>query len=210
MRQAGYCYPCHCSRARLAASFADPAAEPVYPGTCRNDPSAGDGPHALRYRIAADAAPVQFDDALQGRVRQDCRLEAGDFVIRRRDGHFAYHLAVVVDDALQGVSEVVRGADLLSSTPRQILLQRSLGYATPTYAHLPLLTEPDGRKLAKSRRSVPLDPARAPSQLWDVLNWLQQQPPAALARANVAEIWSWALANWRPDRIAGCREVRLT
>jgi glutamyl-Q tRNA(Asp) synthetase len=163
----------------------------------------------MRYRIAANEALVRFDDMLQGPVIQDCRHEAGDFVIRRRDGHVAYHLAVVVDDALQGISEVVRGSDLLSSTPRQILLQRSLGYRTPAYAHLPLLTERAGRKLAKSRRSVPLDPARAAGQLWDVLCWLQQQPPDELARASVAEIWGWAIANWRPAKIAGQREVRL-
>jgi glutamyl-Q tRNA(Asp) synthetase len=163
----------------------------------------------LRYRIAEAELPVRFEDLLQGSVSEDCQREAGDFVIRRRDGYFAYHLAVVVDDALQGISEVVRGADLLSSTPRQILLQRSLGYRTPAYAHLPLLTERDGRKLAKSRRSVPLDPAQAVRQLWSVLDWLRQDPPAPLAYGGVADIWDWAIANWRPARIAGQSEVRL-
>ena len=142
-------------------------------------------------------------------IRQDCRREAGDFVVRRRDGQFAYHLAVVVDDELQGVTEVVRGADLLSSTPRQILLQRSLDFRTPVYAHLPLLLEPDGRKLAKSRRSVPLAPGRAASQLWDVLYWMRQEPPEALKRAGTAEIWRWALESWRPARIAGLGDVRV-
>jgi glutamyl-Q tRNA(Asp) synthetase len=209
LRDAGRCYPCRCSRALLAASRAEAGAEPVYPGVCRDDPAAGDGAHALRYRIADAEPPVRFDDLLQGCVSQDCRREAGDFVIRRRDGFAAYHLAVVVDDALQGISEVVRGSDLLSCTPRQILLQRSLGYRTPAYAHLPLLTEPDGRKLAKSRRSVPLDPARASGQLWNVLSWLRQEPPAPLADAGVAEIWDWAIANWRPAQITGQRELRL-
>ena len=148
-------------------------------------------------------------DELQGPVRQDCLREAGDFVIRRRDGQFAYHLAVVVDDELQGVTEVVRGCDLLTSTPRQILLQRTLGFRTPRYAHLPLLLEPDGHKLAKSRRAVPLVPQDAAAQLWQVLNWLEQAPPAALARATVAEVWAWAFAHWRPERLAGCRERRL-
>lgn len=206
---AGLCYPCRCSRALLAASLAEAGAEPVYPGTCRDDPSAGAGEHALRYRIAEAEPPVTFEDLLQGSVIEDCRRDAGDFVIRRRDGYFAYHLAVVVDDALQGISEVVRGADLLSSTPCQILLHRSLGYRTPAYAHLPLLTEPDGRKLAKSRRSVPLDPAKAADQLWNVLNWLGQDPPAPLAHARVAEIWDWAIAHWQPAKIVGQREVRL-
>ncbi|HEY7740524.1 MAG TPA: tRNA glutamyl-Q(34) synthetase GluQRS [Steroidobacteraceae bacterium] len=205
----GRCYPCRCSRSKIAALALEPGSEPVYPGTCRHDPDAGSGPHALRFRIDAGEPPIEFDDAWQGRVRQDCAREAGDFVIRRRDGFAAYHLAVVVDDALQGVTEVVRGSDLLSSTPRQILLQRALGLPPPRYGHLPLLTEPGGQKLAKSRRAVPLDAGLASRQLWDVLGWLEQEPPAALAGAPVAEIWGWALANWRPARLVGRRERRL-
>ena len=193
-----------------AHQIADPASEPVYPGTCRNDPSAGDGPHALRFAIDAAQAPVEFVDEFQGACRQDCRREAGDFVVRRRDGPVAYHLAVVVDDERQGVTEVVRGADLLSSTPRQILLQRALGLRTPRYGHLPVLTEPDGQKLAKSRRAVPLAAQAAPGQLWQVLEWLEQAPPPELARAPVREIWAWAIPNWRPGKIAGRRERRLT
>ena len=207
---AGRCYPCRCSRSMLAALALEPGVEPVYPGTCRDDPAAGTGPHALRFRIEPDQAEVMFVDELQGPVRQDCIRAAGDFIIRRRDGHFAYHLAVVVDDERQGVTEVVRGCDLLSGTPRQILLQRALGFRTPRYAHLPLLTEPDGHKLAKSRRAVPLAPEHAAAQLWQVLAWLEQAPPAALARASIAEIWAWALPNWHPERLAGRRERRLT
>ena len=209
LRRAGRCYPCRCSRSMLAALALEPGVEPVYPGTCRHDAAAGSGPHALRFAIEPDQPAVEFEDQLQGPVRQDCRRDAGDFVIRRRDGYFAYHLAVVVDDELQGVTEVVRGCDLLTSTPRQILLQRALGFRTPRYAHLPLLTEPDGRKLAKSRRAVPLAPQDAAAQLWQVLNWLGQTPPATLAQASVAEVWAWALAHWRPERLAGCRERRL-
>jgi glutamyl-Q tRNA(Asp) synthetase len=205
----GRCYPCRCSRSSLAALAVEPGSEPVYPGTCRNDPAAGSTPHALRFHIDPGQAPLEFDDAWQGHVRQDCAREAGDFVIRRRDGVAAYHLAVVVDDALQGVTEVVRGADLLSSTPRQVLLQRALGLPVPRYGHLPLLTEPGGQKLAKSRRAVPIDAAAAPRQLWEVLGWLEQEPPVALAGAPVAEIWGWALAHWRPARLAGHRERRL-
>jgi len=181
----------------------------VYPGTCRNDASAAHGPHAIRYAISIDEQPVQFDDAFQGRFSQDCRREAGDFVVRRRDGAFAYHLAVVVDDARLGVTEVVRGADLLSSTPRQVLLQRSLGLPTPRYGHLPVLTEHDGRKLAKSRRSLPLAAREAPRQLWQVLDWLEQAPPRELARASVHELWQWAIPNWKPERLAGRRERQL-
>lgn len=209
LQRDGRCYPCRCSRSRIAALAPEPGGEPVYPGTCRGDPEAGDGPHALRFQIGGRELPVTFEDVWQGAVTQDCAREAGDFVIRRRDGLAAYHLAVVVDDALQGVTEVVRGADLLSSTPRQMLLQRALALPTPRYGHLPLLTEPDGRKLAKSRRAVPLNPELASRQLRDVLVWLEQDPPAALAGAPVAEVWDWAFANWRPARLAGSRERRL-
>lgn len=210
LQAAGYSYPCRCSRSDIAAAqAADPALEPVYPGTCRDQPPTDGGPHANRFRIDPEQPDISFEDLFQGPVRQDCRREAGDFVIQRRDRFFAYHLAVVVDDERQGVTEVVRGADLLSSTPRQILLQRALGYRTPRYGHLPLLTEPDGRKLAKARRAVPLEPRAAPRQLWQVLNWLEQGPPAGLARAPIGEIWSWAIANWRPQRLEGRRERRL-
>lgn len=205
----GLHYRCQCSRSRLALHASEPGREPVYPGNCRDRPQATNGAYALRFRIPDNAPTVRFEDEIQGPVAQDCRREAGDFVIRRRDGQFAYHLAVVVDDEWQGVTEVVRGADLLCSTPRQILLQRALGCRQPRYAHLPLLTEPDGRKLAKSRRAVPLDPGRASEQLKLVLGWLAMEPPGALAGAAVREIWDWAIPNWRPERLAGRREIRL-
>jgi len=206
----GLAYACCCSRSQLAASQpADPEAEPVYPGTCRGNPAARESPHALRFAIADGEPAVEFDDAFQGRYCQDCRRDAGDFVVRRRDGHAAYHLAVVLDDADAGVNEVVRGADLLACTPRQILLQRALGLPTPRYGHLPLLLEPDGRKLAKSRRAVPIAPDEAPKQLWLALQWLEQAPPAELAGAPVRQLWAWAIPNWRPARLAGVRERRL-
>jgi glutamyl-Q tRNA(Asp) synthetase len=205
----GLSYACRCSRSQLAAQSLEPGDELIYPGTCRNDPDARRGPHALRFRTDARLAEVMFEDRLQGLVSEDCHRKAGDFVIRRRDGFFAYHLAVVVDDELQGVTEVVRGCDLLSCTPRQILLQRALGYRTPEYAHLPLLLETDGHKLAKSRHAVPLDADRAAPTLWEALAWLRQKPPAELAGAPVREVWAWALPNWRPEPLVGCRELRL-
>jgi glutamyl-Q tRNA(Asp) synthetase len=210
LQASGRCYPCRCSRATLAAAqIADPASEPVYPGTCRSDPEAGHGSHAVRYAIDGPESLVEFEDAFQGPYRQDCSRECGDFIVKRRDGCIAYHLAVVVDDARQGVTEVVRGADLLSSTPRQILLQRTLSLATPRYGHLPVLAEPDGQKLAKSRRALPLAADAAPSQLWQALSWLEQSPPQELARAPVREAWAWAIPNWKPERLAGIRERRL-
>jgi glutamyl-Q tRNA(Asp) synthetase len=206
----GHSYACRCSRSVLSASqVSEPGSEPVYPGTCRHDPTAGQGPHAIRFAIDADQAPIEFDDAYQGHYREDCRRDAGDFVIRRRDGQAAYHLATVVDDSDFGVNEVVRGADLLSSTPRQLLLQQALGLPAPRYGHLPLLTEPDGRKLAKSRRAVPLAIDGASRQLWQFQVWLEQAPPPELAAAPVKSLWDWAIPNWRPNRLEGRRERRL-
>ncbi len=189
--------------------MADPGSEPVYPGTCRRDLSAIQGPHALRFAIDVDQAPIEFEDVIQGLYRQDCRHEAGDFVILRRDGQVAYHLATVVDDAALGVNEVVRGADLLSPRPGKCSCSRRLACLSPRYGHLPLLTEPDGRKLSKSRRAVPLTADAASRQLWQALAWLDQAPPPELAAAPVKSIWGWAIPNWRPERLAGRRERRL-
>ena len=116
---------------------------------------------------------------------------------------------MVLDDADARVTDVIRGADLLGSTPRQILLQRCLGLPTPRYGHLPLLVEPDGRKLSKSRHAVPVEGSAASRQLWQVLVWLGQAPPAELAAAPVASIWAWAIPNWSPERLRGIRERRL-
>jgi glutamyl-Q tRNA(Asp) synthetase len=208
LRVAGLAYPCRCSRALLAQA-ADPTTEPVYPGTCRGDPRAAEASHAWRFAIGSTEPPVEFEDQFQGACREDCHREAGDFVVKRRDGFYAYHLAVVVDDARQGITEVVRGADLLSSTARQILLQRALGLPTPRYGHLPVLSEADGQKLAKSRRALPLAADAASSQLWQTLSWLNQSPPEALAGAPVGEIWAWAIPNWNPAQLTGIRERRL-
>jgi glutamyl-Q tRNA(Asp) synthetase len=128
--------------------------------------------------------------------------------VRRRDGTFAYQLAVVVDDALQGVTDVVRGADLLKSTPWQIALQQALGLPQPRYAHLPLVTEPDGEKLAKSRRSVALDPGRAGAELTGALRLLGQAPEPKLELEPVERILAWGIAHWDPHRLRGVREVR--
>lgn len=153
---AGLLYPCDCSRAEIARVASAPHAgeegrETIYPGTCRDAPTdrAFKRPPAIRLRVPA-AATIRFDDALRGANEQDVAREVGDFVLRRGDGVFAYQLVVAVDDAEEGISDVVRGADLLSSTARQILLMRLLGHAdVPRYVHLPLVVAPDGERLAK-------------------------------------------------------------
>ena len=198
LRARGLTFECSCSRRELVQ-------EGGYPGTCRVGPRRS-GPTATRFRVPD--REVTIADRLQGPVTFDLAAR-GDVIVRRRDQAFAYQLAVVVDDHLQGVTDVVRGADLLDSTPWQIALQDALRYPPPRYAHLPLVTEPDGRKLAKSRRSVALDPARPAAQLWQALDLLGQQPTAELKSASPREVLAWGLAGWETGRIAGRPQVRL-
>jgi glutamyl-Q tRNA(Asp) synthetase len=156
LREGGLVYDCACSRAELQRAASAPLGrEPVYPGTCRNGLPPGRAARAIRFRAPDEV--IAFDDLLRGRVEENVAHETGDFVVRRADGLFAYQLAVVVDDEEQGVTQVVRGADLLSSTARQIALQRSLGYRTPEYAHLPLVVNADGSKLGKREGALPLE-----------------------------------------------------
>jgi glutamyl-Q tRNA(Asp) synthetase len=161
----------------------------------------------LRFRVGD--ARLHFDDLFLGRQHFDLTT-CGDVVVERRDGIASYQLAVVVDDAFQQVTRVVRGADLLTSTPWQIELQMALGLPQPIYGHLPLLTEPDGAKLSKSRRSVPLDPSRAHQALTSTLTHLSQAPPPELAHSSIKDVWKWAVAHWNPPALAGKSMVRLS
>ena len=192
----GATFECSCPRRAR-----DP--ESGYPGTCRSGPTRP-GPTATRLRV--DDVVVAFHDRAQGECRYWLR-ERGDVIVRRRDGAFAYQLAVVVDDAAQGVTDVVRGADLLDSTPWQLALQRQLALPALRYLHLPLVLEPGGAKLAKSRRAVGLDAARAGEQLFQALELLRQEPPAELKLESAPAILAWACAHWRPERLAGVREA---
>lgn len=173
LRDAGLAYDCACSRAEIARAASAPAAGdpvdaegPVYPGTCRNGLPAGRVSRAVRFRVPKGI--IRFRDAIHGAVEEDVSVRVGDFVVKRADGLFAYQLAVVIDDAAQGVAQVVRGADLLSSTARQIALQRALSLPEPAYAHLPLVLTPDGRKLGKREGGLPL-PTLAPERVLTTL-----------------------------------------
>jgi glutamyl-Q tRNA(Asp) synthetase len=203
-------YECSCTRATIARDLGvgEAAAGDIgYPGTCRDGPSRPGSATATRLHVHRMPSRITFTDLFQGTFEQDVNAAVGDFIVRRRDGIYAYQLAVVVDDAAQGITDVVRGYDLLDNTPRQILLQRALSLPEPRYGHLPLVVEPDGTKLAKSRRSIPLDPAHAPQFLWTALTLLQHQPPDTLKLAAVSEIWSWARSHWDPLRLLGRRAV---
>jgi glutamyl-Q tRNA(Asp) synthetase len=192
-------FSCACTRKEIADSVLSLQDAPVYPGTCRNGLPPGRAGRAVRVRV--DDAVVRFDDRLQGRVEQNLAAEVGDFVVRRADGLFAYQLAVVVDDAEQGITDVVRGADLLASTPRQIMLQRLLGYPTPRYLHLPLAVDARGEKLSKQTLATALDHDNAVPTLLRTLFFLNQQPPAALASGALRDVWLWAIAHWDSGKL---------
>jgi glutamyl-Q tRNA(Asp) synthetase len=200
---AGLVYPCACSRRELADSALASDGAHVYPGTCRQGLAPGRVPRAWRLRVPPEA--LCFDDAVQGRQCQDLAREVGDFVLLRADGYFAYQLAVVVDDADQGVSHVVRGADLLDSTARQILLQRLLGMATPAYAHLPVATNAAGEKLSKQTRAAPIDAANPLPALLAAFEFLGQTLPGR--PASVGEFWEWAPACWSLARVPRGRSL---
>jgi glutamyl-Q tRNA(Asp) synthetase len=197
LRDRGLTFECSCTRAERQG-------EGGYAGTCRLGP-ARPGPTATRLRV--DAGTVSFEDRVQGHCQFEL-AERGDVIVRRRDGTIAYQLAVVIDDALQGITDVVRGADLLDSTPWQIALQSALDLTSVRYAHLPLVTEPGGTKLAKSRRAVALDPARAGAQLHEALGLLKQSPPAELKSAPPGELLAWALGHWDISRLHRLKQVR--
>lgn len=204
----GDAFPCACSRTEIAASATRMGAEgPVYPGTCRRGLPANRDPRAMRFRVPD--GEVRFDDRLQGETCQQVAAEIGDFVIRRADGPVAYQLAVVVDDGWQGVTDVVRGADLLLSTPRQILLQARLGLPTPGYLHIPLLLDELGGKLSKQAGSLPVDASRPAATLFTALRLLNQAPPPELEHASVAESWQWAVKHWMPERLQGIRQLSI-
>ncbi|WP_395505086.1 tRNA glutamyl-Q(34) synthetase GluQRS [Ectopseudomonas hydrolytica] len=194
----GLAYACICSRKQLEGYAG------IYPGFCRN---AGHPDHDAAIRLRVPELAYHFVDRVQGEFRQHLGREVGDFVIRRRDGLFAYQLAVVLDDAWQGVTDVVRGADLLDSTPRQLYLQELLGLPQPRYLHVPLIIQPDGHKLGKSYRSPPLPADQAGPLLLRALRALGQQPPTELQGAAPTELLSWGRANWDATRIPRSRTL---
>jgi len=197
LAQAGLTYRCSCSRSQLGGAT-------VYPGTCRNR-GITDVHAAVRVRV--DAASIGFVDRIQGLVRQELGREVGDFVVLRRDGIPAYQLAVVVDDADQDITDVVRGADLLDNTPRQLFLYDALGLAPPRHAHVPLVIDAHGEKLSKQTFAERIDTASAAANLLRVLQLLGQSPEPALTAAAVDDVVRWAIANWRVERVP--RVLRL-
>ncbi len=191
----GLAFPCGCTRRDFIDGKYGPEG-PVYPGTCRHGIADNKPMRSIRLRV--DNRDICFTDRVQGRLCQNLATDIGDFVIKRADGYFAYQLAVVVDDAFQGVTQVVRGADLLGSTQRQIYLQQQLGLSTPEYLHIPLVLGRDGKKLSKSEDAAPIDKKHPEKLLLQALGMLGQQPPSGL---NKDELLQWAVNHWQPGNI---------
>ncbi len=201
----GLAYPCACSRAEIAERASTGIEGPIYPGTCRDGLPDGRPPRSLRLRT--DSQCLRFRDRVQGDQEQAIGETVGDFVLRRADGIHAYQLAVVVDDAWQQVTHVVRGADLLLSTPRQILLQRILGLPQPSYAHIPVILDAQGRKLSKSLAAAPVDSREPLPALRLVWSALGQTPLVGVT--SPSEFWEQAIEQWRTERIPACRSLAL-
>ena len=204
----GDCYGCECSRRILREQGArsGPLGQ-IYPGNCRrkNLPSAG---HSIRLNTAA-ANTVSFVDQVYGEFGLNLPESVGDFVLRRADNIFAYHLAVVVDDELQGVDEVVRGADLLENTCLHIFLQHKLGFTNPRYMHIPLVNNAQGVKLSKQTGANPIDHRHASRQLLAALSHLGQSPEVDLQHASPEEVLTWAITNWHPGSIPALQAVSV-
>lgn len=200
LERAGWTFPCGCTRRDLGPGG-------VYPGTCRDGLPPGRRARSIRARVAD--RPVTVLDAVQGEYVQNLAREVGDFVLRRADGLTAYQLAVVVDDAHQGITEVVRGSDLLVSTPRQAWLFDLLGLERPAFAHLPVAVDADGRKLSKQTLARPVDDDDPAPALAAALAFLGHAPPPAASRGGLQDLWRFAHAEWRLERVPRRREAPL-
>jgi glutamyl-Q tRNA(Asp) synthetase len=202
---AGMLYACRCSRKQLEQTARRGDHGWIYPGTCAQRSIERRGRHALRVRTHDE--PLGFEDALQGHYVQRLRSQIGDFVVKRADGYYAYQLAIVVDDAWQGVTEVIRGSDLLDSTPRQIHLQRLLGLPTPQHLHLPVAVDAQGQKLSKQTGARALPARHRAATLVQALEFLGQSVPQPLARSSPEEVWAWARACWNPANLPARRHI---
>jgi len=208
LRAIGVVYACSCTRREVADSAVSGIDGYVYPGTCRN--GLPPGKTARAWRVNTRGAHTSFEDRLQGRCVQNIEDEIGDFVLLRADGLYAYQIAVVVDDAEQKITDVVRGADLIDSTPRQIFLQRLLGLPTPRYAHLPVAVNAQGEKLSKQTRASAVDTRNPALEIVKALQFLGFEVPDSLNRARVQDVWEWGFENFDLACVSRRRTARHT
>jgi glutamyl-Q tRNA(Asp) synthetase len=199
LRDDGQVFHCACTRRELHTLAQTGIDGPLYPGTCRDGLPPGRAPRSIRLRVAPQR--VGIEDRLQGQIAQQLDTQVGDFILRRADGLFSYQLAVVVDDGAQGITDVVRGSDLLDSTPRQVYLQQRLGLTTPTYLHLPVATNPAGEKLSKQTHATAIPDDVDVELLCRCLHFLGQEVPTGLDGADPAAFWDWAIRHWDTARI---------
>ncbi len=193
-------FPCSCSRKQIRAHPDSGPAGTRYPGTCRQGTAAN---AATAVRVRTDAKPVHFDDRFQGSQRRDLQAWVGDYIIFRRDGLPAYHLAAVADDAAQGITDVVRGADLLESSLVHCHLQRHLGLPQPRYGHIPVLLNRQGQKLSKQTGAAPLRLEDPSAVISATLAYLGARPPDDLAGAPPAALWEWAIGAIKLESLTG-------
>ena len=199
-------YPCTCTRKEIADSSPLLGTDGViYPRNCLIKAIKPYAP--IAWRLITNGDLIAFEDQIQGRIEQVLNRDIGDFILKRADGLFAYQLAVVVDDAAQNITHIVRGADLLDSTPRQIYLQTLLSFNRPHYAHIPIVTNAQGEKLSKQTRAKPLQKNHTNQLLFEALKFLGQQPPEKIKNASLNELWQWGFANWQIDKIAHMRNL---
>jgi len=195
LRQKDLTYFCQCNRQRMQSLGG------IYDSHCRYLQLTAEN-SATRLNVGEiNDGYQEFNDLIMGEYQQCLRAEVGDFVLRRRDGLFSYQLAVVVDDHYQGITHIMRGSDLLDSTPRQLYLQKCLSYRRPNYMHLPVALSTDGQKLSKQNHAAALAPDQEAHNLYTALRWLQQEPPAELAHLSVSEILSWGITHWTISKI---------
>ena len=197
-------YRCQCSRKEIADSAIQGIDGLIYPGTCRHT-QVTQMPYASRIKV--NDSPISFNDVIQGLITQHLATQVGDFVLKRADGLFAYQLAVVVDDFQQSVTDIVRGADLLDSTPRQIYLQQQLDIPTPHYAHIPVASNAAGEKLSKQTLAPAIEAKDASAWLIKALAFLGQNPPSELIKNTPSEILSWAKQHWQLEKIPKQRSI---
>ncbi len=200
-------YPCACSRSEIAAATDRISVDGglVYPGSCRAGLAEGKAARAWRLRVPD--REFSFVDRIQGESRQSLERDVGDFVLLRADGQYAYQLAVVIDDALQGVNAVVRGVDLLDSTARQMWLQQCLGLPTPSYAHLPVVVNAVGEKLSKQTLAAAINPAGGSTILASAMQFLGHDVPTELRAVPIAEFWRWAVSVWSMARVPAVKAI---
>lgn len=200
LQQEGLIYACDCTRQQIQGLGG------VYDNRCRDRK---DVPQECALRVKVADRSIHFEDEIQGATQQQLLRECGDFVLLRKDGLFAYQLAVVVDDAFQNISSIVRGSDLLDSTPRQIYLQQCLGFETPQYAHFPVAVNEDEQKLSKQHFAAPLDYKTPLPALLRALKFLGQPVSKELAEGDIASVLQWAIAHWDIQAVPKLANIRL-